>query len=85
MSTNSHAIPLAPSRYHSAWELLHFPGSGNFLTPVGSSAFKVCRYDQDTVYFWDRAQRRELAISKEDLMRLLSQEPTRTAVPRPRY
>lgn len=65
--------------YGTAWRLVFYPGSGNYLVAAGGQ--KVCRYEDDTLHFWDYRFKREVSINRSAFEAMLSEQPRLTATP----
>lgn len=68
-----------PDNYITAWRLVYYPGSGNYLVAAGGQ--KICRYDNEHLYFWDGRNRHEVSIGRSAFEAMLSQPIRLTATP----
>lgn len=69
----------AADNYGTAWRLVHYEGSGNFLVAAGGH--KICRYDADYIYFWDNRNKQEIGIERQSFDALLNLAPKMVATP----
>lgn len=65
----------------TAWRLVHYPGSGNFLCSRGHYDVPVFRFDDANVYFWDKSMKREVSLRRDSLLSLLGFPVEQTANP----